>query len=235
MEVFCCLIRILQYALGNLPDLFLVTPLSYKSFQLSLTLLYFSYPFTLSSGIFLIFFWIDVTSSTLYHGTCLNRAFWPCVVFIIIAFLIVWVPGILLLAGHLNQVYITITGGFVVFFSLIVAIIFFVAAKRIVKYTKERATRTKELLFMTKKVVLSGVVIVVIVVVCIILLFMALKGMAGSVVYTAFSWILAFLFILRSFLQIEVFSTPKDTKSTTIKTTRSDISVSLNSDMTTSK
>jgi len=205
LEVLCCAIRTTFNLMGFIANFMSV---SYDG-DILLALYYFSFPFTLSSGIFLIFFWIDITSSTLYHGAFLDKAFWPSIIFVAFGFVLVYISGILLMLS-INQVLINYTAGFILFFSVVVAIIYFIAAKKVYQFTLEKhgQAKAKELQKMTKKIVLSGVVIILIVVVSVSML-----GLVGNtslnLLYSILSFVLALLFVLRSFLQIEVFATPK--------------------------
>jgi len=206
LEVLCCLLRALFHLLTILVNSIVVP----YTETLILVIYYFSFPFTLSSGIFLIFFWIDLTSKSLYRGTFLDKAFWPCVIFVITAFILLYASGIVVLIQK-NQIYIYITSGVVLFFSLVIAIIYLVGAKRISNYIKQRQNMVKELNRMTKWIVISGVVIILIVVISVSLLALV----AVFIPYAILGYTLDILMISRTYLQIEVFSTPKDTTTNT--------------------
>jgi len=221
MEVFCLIFRILMRC-TTIP--WLVKPQPYP-YILIVVFDYLAYPFNLSSALFLIFFWIDITDvRSVYYGGFLDRALWPCIIFVILVFILVYIPAFGLLAGaRFSSSLINISNGCVFFFTLIVAIIYFFTVKRIYGYIKERVTdktRVKELKKMSVKIILSGVTIVLFVLVSLLLIL--------STVFLEWAillWLNQLLFLVRSFLQIDVFGTPKHSKNTTETETSSDLAL----------
>jgi len=216
MEALCCFIRFL-YCCTFLGYIWNPTTPPYPR-NLSIFFSYLAYPFNLSSGIFLMFFWIDMTSGTLYKGTFMDKAFWPCVGFVVVSFLFLWIPACIFLVNR-SPIFLTYTGAVILVFSALVAIVFFVTAWKIEIYTKDRSpSQSRDLKIMTIKIVMSGIVILLIVVDS----FLVLGFRELWTPYYILLWIDDFLFILRSFLQIEVFGVSKSaspTKSSSIDST----------------
>jgi len=208
MEALCCLFRFL-YCCTFLGYIWESTTPNYPR-NLNLFFNYLAYPFTLSSGIFLMFFWIDMTSGTLYKGTFIDKAFWPSVVFVVISFLFLWIPACIFLVNR-NPLFLTYTGAAILILSAIVAIIFFVTAWKIDIYTKDRSpSQSRELKLMTIKIVVSGIIILLIVIDS----FLVLNYREKWLPYYILLWLDDFLFLGRSFFQIEVFGIAKNQRPT---------------------
>jgi len=97
----------------------------------------FSFIFNLSSGVFVVFFWMNLMSTKIYRGTLLERAFWPSFVVVAIIFVVVFTLSLITIV--LNQQsfanYISI---FVLPLLLVLAIFYFITAHRVLKYVKNR-------------------------------------------------------------------------------------------------
>jgi len=226
MEALCCFLRAL-YCCTIIGYIWNPTPPPYPR-NLHIFFQYLAYPFTLSSGIFLMFFWIDMTSGTLYKGTFIDKAFWPSVAFVVIAFLFLWIPACIFLVNR-NPLFLTYTGSAILIFSALVAIIFFITAFKIDIYTKDRSpTQSRDLKIMTIKIVMSGFVILSIVLVS----FLELAFRDLWVSYYILVWFDDFLFILRSFFQIEVFGLTKNKATTKSSSMDSSSLNSINSNAT---
>jgi uncharacterized protein YacL len=108
------------------------------------------------------------------------------------------------------------TVGIVLFFCVILAILFFVAACRISRLSKRKSPAQQEgLKKMNTKIIASGVVILIIVILALIQI--PLFETYGQAVL---NWLINFCFFLRCFLQIEVFGLSKQQSSTTTKSSK---------------
>jgi len=169
-------------------------------------------PFTLSSGIFIIFFWIDITSRSLYHGAFLDRFFWPAIGLSTICFITIIISAIILMVGKSIQ---TVTYGltFFIFALLFVcSVIYFVAAKNLIRYNKERKDPLieKEFRKLIIKIILSGIVMILIIIIT------PVRYQRTGQTYIAFTGYI--LWSIRSYLLIDLFGTPPKqlSKSTTL-------------------
>jgi hypothetical protein len=169
---------------------------------------------SISSGIFVIFFWIDVTSSSLYTGCFLDKALGPCVFFVASVFALIYVCAILQVFYPAFAVIIYVQLVFLLFL-VVVSLIYFVAAFRVARYLRNEASsyskeRKGRLMKISYKIVVSGVLTI----------FMAFCSLgyllsatvAGSI---ACDFLIAFATIARSALVISIFGTPKKEKSGT--------------------
>jgi len=170
-------------------------------------------PFTLAAGIFLIFFWIDITSRSLYHGVFLDKAFWPAIILVTICFILVDISAILIIVGYTGNI-LSYPTYFIMGLLFIISFIYFYAAVRVRQYIQGRKDQSKvnDWNWMILKIVLSGVLMILIMVLSILQLI---------VINGPFHYILFFfphiLFSLRSYLLIDLFGTPPKSESKSTK------------------
>jgi hypothetical protein len=167
------------------------------------TFLYsFSFVFNLSSGIFIIFFWMNLISMKIYKGHLLEKSFWPSFVLVVGFFILVLVVGILnMVYNDIRIVYYI--AALILPICFIIAIFYFITAYRVFKYTKERSG-SEDLQKIAVKIVLSGVCFIAMIVVSILDLIdpNPMAHMIGI-------FLLHLLQSARSLLQIDVFGTLK--------------------------
>jgi len=176
-------------------------------------------PFTLSSGIFIIFFWIDITSRSLYHGAFLDRCFWPAIILSGICSISIFCTAILGMMKGWNGSEGPVIGltGFMFILLGVCSIIYFVAAKSLIRYNKERKDsplRDKEFNKLIIKIIASGIVMILIILVS-PLQWVRTFGSTFSSIYITFTGYV--LWSIRSYLLIDLFGTPPKqiSKSTT--------------------
>jgi len=174
-----------------------------------------SMPFDLASGIFLIFFWIDITSSSLYHGAFLDKAFWPAMILVTLSFILVSITSIMLFVGFLtfgNTLFTALTQ-YLNAIGFIVAIIYFIAAHRVHKYTRNKKDPIIVQAFfrMMVKIILSGVILIF--VFGITIGFIYNPGNTSGYIFLKFAY--DWLCTIRSFLMIDLFGSPPREKSKT--------------------
>jgi hypothetical protein len=175
---------------------------------------YMSGSCSLSSGIFVIFFWIDMTSGSLYHGCFLDRALGPCVFFVAAVFALIYVSAVLQVFYPAIVVVLYVQLALLIFLVL-VACIYFVAAFRLARYINANqefysTEKRKGLMRVTYKVVASGA-ISIFTALC-SLGYLLSTTIAGSI---ACDFLTAFGTVFRSMLVISIFGTPKKEKSGT--------------------
>jgi len=167
----------------------------------------FAFGFNLSSGIFIIYFWMSILSLKLYSGNILEKSFWPSFVLVAIVWLLLFSFGVLYIVGILSQTAISYLTGIILFSCIILAIFYFITAKLVFNYTKKRSD-SKGLKSIAIKIVLSGVCFILIVLNTGILLYVQSKPSFYLANETA-ALTLGLLFSARSLLQIDVFGTLK--------------------------
>jgi len=187
---------------------------SYVIIEQSLYL--FAVPFTFSSGILMIFFWIDVTSKTMYQGAFLDKALKPAVAFIVLIFMLCFGVGIAYASGTNSNLSLSnIIFGLIIFALFIFAIIYFITASRVFKLMEDDmyGSETKTYLrHMTIKIVVSGIAVVLLVLDAVLVLAIP-ETVASSFTLVFF---VDLLLSFRSFMQIEVFGTKRLRTLTTI-------------------
>jgi len=190
MELLCCVCRQIGHLLAVLIQL---VPYIVIYSQISLALYFLSLPFTFSAGIFLIFFWIDITSKSLYHGAFLDKAFWPAMILVIISFIIVSIAVILIYIGYITSTstLFIVLAEIINALMILISLIYFIAASRVNRYTKERKDPKLERPFhiMMIKIVTSGVLMIIIVVFTILFQLVPLnqKSFVSFVFYVLYS------------------------------------------------
>jgi len=167
----------------------------------------FAFGFNLSSGIFIIYFWMSILSLKLYSGNISEKSFWPSFVLVAIVWLLLFSFGVLYIVGLLSQTAISYLTGIILFSCIILAIFYFFTAKLVFNYTSKRSD-SKGLKSIAIKIVLSGVCFILIVLNTGILLYVQSKPSFYLVNETA-GLTLGLLFSARSLLQIDVFGTLK--------------------------
>jgi len=211
LESSGCFLRAISHLLYLM---IVVVPYVHITGTMSTVFYYLGFPFTLASGIFLIFFWIDVTSRTLYHGAFLDRAFWPAFSLVAMCYTIVIISVALLLVGRGD----TAAGGttaVILFLLLVVSIIYFIAAYKVNQYMKNRKdsdpVKEKDFKRMTMKIVFSGAQMVVIILFIIMVQYRSSNdGWLNTIIMTR---ILYVLLSMRSYLLIDLFSSPTKSSS----------------------
>jgi len=216
-ELLCCLFRWIS-SIFNLSNYACWTDYSKVLLfnNLYIGVYYMQLPFTLAAGIFLIFFWLDITSSSLYHGAFLDKAFWPAIILVTICFFLVDISAILVIIGLRSPIkeYPTY---FIMGLLVIISFIYFYAAVRVKQYIQKRKDppKAKDWNRMIMEIVLSGVVMIVIVLVSISQLFF--YGPLHSL-----PWFFSrALFSLRTFLLIDIFGDPPKSATKSTKSTKS--------------
>jgi len=213
LEVTSCIVRVVACILSALRSLVPAYSISFPG-NLGQGIYYMMLPFTLSSGIFIIFFWIDITSRSLYHGAFLDRFFWPSIILSGICFISIFLTASFFIAGYGQDAAQWPT--YCIFFLLFVcSVIYFIAAKNLYRYNKERKDPMieKEFKKLIIKITLSGIVMLIII---FITPFRYITGRGFGGFYIASTGYL--LWSLRSYLLIDLFGTPPKqlSKSTTL-------------------
>jgi len=165
---------------------------------------YISFIFTLASGILVIFFWIELTSKKLYRKSFLDKSFWPAVIFITIAGLLLSISAILFLTDIDHKIITTITLVILVL-MFIISCTYFYAAYRTFIYSRNKDTKNQHLFKeISIKIIASGIVMIFIVLISL------LVSTANSVGLRIILGLLVFtLILIRSYLLIDIFSTRK--------------------------
>jgi len=204
LETSGCLLRAISHILFLIITVVPYVPITANT---PTAFYYLGFPFTLSSGIFLIFFWIDVTSRSLYHGAFLDKAFWPALSLVVISFAIVFISVVLLLLGRSD----TFAGGSTVVILIllfVISIIYFIAAYKVNKYMSGRKdsdpVREKDFKKMTIKIVISGAEMILMLCFIIAIQYLARVDWMNYILQR----ILYTLFPLRSYILIDLFSSP---------------------------
>jgi F0F1-type ATP synthase assembly protein I len=141
----------------------------------------------------------------LYKIGLLDRAFWPSFALVAVLFTLVVIFGSLII-GKPGQSTITISiGSLCVFLCFFVAVLYFVIAFQVFRYTENR-TGSSDIKVIAIKIILSGICFILIV--CFSINQLASRGRI-FLVHTAGAFIMDLLYSIRSFLQIDVFGTIK--------------------------
>jgi len=230
------LLSVLCRQIGHILAIFIQTvPYVPIGYQFPLGFYFLATPFDLSAGIFLLFFWIDITSSSLYHGAFLDKAFWPAMVLTIITYIVIGIPTILLFIGYLpfgNTLFTGLTQ-YVNGLLFIISILYFIAAHRVHQYTKNRKDPIiiRAFFIMMIKIILSGVVMFFVIILSISFVFA--QGNSPGYIFVKFLY--DCFYTIRSYLMIDLFgSPPRDkSKSTTSKENSNTNSSQLSSTATT--
>jgi archaellum biogenesis protein FlaJ (TadC family) len=214
LEVTSCIVRVVACILSALRSLVPAYSISFPG-NLGQGIYYMMLPFTLSSGIFIIFFWIDITSRSLYHGAFLDRFFWPSMILSGICYIFILCTASFFIAGWQVDVatqWLTYT---IFFLFLVCSVIYFIAAKSLYRYNKERKDPMleKEFKKLIIKITLSGIVMLIII---FITPFRYITGRGFGGFYIATTGYV--LWSTRSYLLIDLFGTPPKqlSKSTTL-------------------
>jgi hypothetical protein len=165
---------------------------------------YISFPFSLASGILVIFFWIELTSKKLYRKSFLDKSFWPAVIFIAIAFILLSISAILFLTDIDHKIIKNLTLAILVFI-LIISCTYFYAAYRTYNYSKKKETKNQSLFKeMSIKIIISGIVMIFIVFLSFSV--SVISSTAGRIIFGYLTFI---LILVRSYLLIDIFSSRK--------------------------
>jgi len=167
----------------------------------------FGIALNLSSGIFIIFFWMNLISKKIYRGNLLEKAFWPSFILVGVVFTGIFVFGILNILGtETGFLYPEIAIILVIF--LILAIFYFIIAHKVFHYTKQRSG-SKGLNRIAIKIVLSGVCFLMLILFGILhFIFYDPNILADCFAQLGLNLSLS----IRSLLQIDVFGTIKNKK-----------------------
>jgi len=169
-----------------------------------LFLLTLSTLFTLSSGVFIFFFFLNLMSMKIFKAGMWNKAFWPSFVIVGIMFIIIVVLGIWNFVSKQESDYITYFCIVLFPILLILAILYFYTGYRVIKYSNTK-TQSEDLIIIAKKIILSGI--------CFFLIFMlslaSWKLPEGGSRQLVIVFLLDVTLSIRSFLQIDVFGTIK--------------------------
>jgi len=123
-----------------------------------------SYPFTMSSGILFIFFWIDVTSKSMYRGAFLDKAFWPCLFLLTSLTIAVFILAGLDLNETLYFASLNYLNIIVTVITLLASLAYFLAAYKIYRFFQRRPDYNKGLLPLCYKIVASGILTLLVVI-----------------------------------------------------------------------
>jgi hypothetical protein len=165
----------------------------------------FAFAFNLSSGIFIVFFWMNLISMKIYKkGDILERAFWPSFILVGIVFLVQFFCSLLFGVGILDQAALSIYRQVIFCMCFILAIFYFITAYQVFKYSQKRSGSydIKKIAF---KIVLSGVCYVFIVIFG--LWVHSILGKVSPLYYHTIAFLFNTSFSFRSLLQIDVFGT----------------------------
>jgi len=204
-------------------------------FQLPLAWYFLSLPFDFSAGIFLIFFWIEITSSSLYHGAFLDKAFWPSIVLVSLCFTLVVITSFLIMTDTIaptQPLFVGLANAIKLLYAII-SLTYFFAAYRVYNYTKNRKDPViaRALLIMMTKIIVNGVVMLII-----DFLSFSFDRWAGygtpPFPYVKFAY--DSMYTVRSFLMIDIFGDPPRNKEKTTSNDNSGSSHSLSQPTTSS-
>jgi hypothetical protein len=185
---------------------------------------YVAFTFTFASGVFLLFFWLKITSKKLYRGAFLHRALWPAVLVVIFIF-IISVIGSGLWLTELNSLIIYYFTSGILGLCLILGVLYYVAAIRVYFYTKDKDGKNRDLFrIVMLKILVNGTVMILIVVFSFAEVFSTRAGTKMVLYYFIMFWI-----VLRSFLSIEIFSTGRSEKDDTSNSTSNSKNTPVNS------
>jgi len=166
----------------------------------------FAFGFNLSSGIFIIYFWMSILSLKLYSGNILERSFWPSFVLVAIIWLLLFLFGLFYILGILSQLLVSYLSGVILVLCAILAVFYFITARLVFNYTKKRSD-SKGLKTIAIKIVLSGVCFLLIIINTGLILMLQNKPL--YLYNEIISLTVGLLFSARSLLQIDVFGTLK--------------------------
>jgi len=185
---------------------------------------YVAFTFTFASGVFLLFFWLKITSKKLYRGAFLHRAIWPAILVVILIFIISVTGSILWLTEVESRTIYYFTSG-ILGLCLILGVIYYLAAIRVYLYTKDKDGKNRKLFrIIMLKILVNGTVMILIVVFSFSEVFSTRPG-SKMVLY----YFILFSVVLRSFLSIEIFSTGRNEKDDTSNDTSNSKNTPVNS------
>jgi hypothetical protein len=173
--------------------------------NLTLSIYALSFSCNLSSGIFIIFFWMNLMKLKLYKIGLLDKAFWPSFALVAMVFILVVIFASLIIGKPGQNTIITIIGSLFVSLNFFVAVLYFIIAYQVFRYTENR-TGSSDIKIIAIKIVLSGICFFLIV--CFSINQLTTRG-RFFLVHTAGFFIMDLLYSVRSFLQIDVFGTIK--------------------------
>jgi len=175
-------------------------------YRLDLFFSYLAFPFTFASGLFLIWFWLQLTSKKLYRGAFLHKAYYPAFGFAILQLVVDWVVAFLWITNIDSKTIFIITTA-ILSFLLIIAAAYFVTAFRVYLYSKTKGTAHRNMfLTITVKILISGIVMVLL---SILSLIVSVLTADQIVVRTSFIYVTVYLISFRAYLVIDCFSTEK--------------------------
>jgi len=186
------------------------------SYRVDLTCAYMAFSFTLASGVFIIFFWINITSRKLYTGALLDKAYIPAFVFVVIIGLLLYIFSILWVANiDQRTIYFMVT--VILIILSMVALIYFISAYKVYLYSKTKESVHRKLFRnITLKIVLSGVILVI------VIIFSFITSYTVDITLrAAMTYLIRFSLVFRTFLTMEIFTTEKIKKSGTVPTIES--------------
>jgi len=161
LETASCLLRAIEILIKVLEN---IVPFLNVQHSAVLFVIDIAYPCTLSSGIFLIFFWIDITSFSLYRGSFLDKFFWPCISLVVIITVITDIAAFMSLVNF-NVAVVNYMVILILAISLIVSIIYFISAFKIYNYIKRRKQYEEKFYILIYKIIVSGLITIGIVII----------------------------------------------------------------------
>lgn len=197
----------------------LTAPLPGSSLPENLTLWLYtlSFALNLSSGIFIIFFWLNLLKMKFSKFSFADKAFWPSFVIIGMLFVLVIILGALFIgkpSTAANLLTLSVILSFLTLFCFIVAMLYFIIAYQVFNYTRHRSG-SDDMNVIAIKIVLSGLCFVTIV--CFAVNQLITRNMGPFfLVHMGGAFIMDILLSVRSFLQIDVFGTIKKKKQTVV-------------------
>jgi len=130
---------------------------------------YFAFFLNLSSGIFVIYFWRNMTSLQLPQGKLLDKSFWSVIVLVCCCFILLLI-GTIINVIYMNSLILSYIVAFILLLCFLLSIFYFIIAKRVYDYNNESRAGSEELHIMTMNIVLSGVVYILITIISIVLM-----------------------------------------------------------------
>jgi len=202
LEIICSIIRITP----NVLSIEAITgQAEYRNEKLIHGLPIYAFGFNLTSGTFIIFFWLNLLSMKLFKGNLLEKSFWPCFGIVTSFWVLIIITSSIFFAFGTAQKILTYVGVALCFICFILAIIYFYTAHRVLEYSKTRSG-SQGLKIIAWKIIGSGICFVLIILALVLLIVPFRKSPPSSYTLT---FVLQLFISMRSLLQIDVFGTIK--------------------------
>jgi hypothetical protein len=213
LETLSALLRVIEVAITLV---YLTEPWLALNRSLDTLLVYVGSSCSVTSGIFVVFFWIDMTSGSLYQGAFLHKAFKPCVAFAAAFVTVNVVCAVLATAAAYLYAILYVQIAMLALVGTL-SLVYFGAAFRVVRYVRARedcGPDTKAaLMAISYKIVASGALILVMILCSLVWLWAS-----GSVGALAGEFVLNLVFVARAALEISIFGTPRPRPKASVST-----------------